>query len=100
MTNVRWGGTVVVALTLGVLVLGWPYLLGDWVAGSLGAGAGVRTGVAWALEGAYLAGLPLAVALSRRSALGVGRVSGVVLPVVYGVFGIALLAATALLFTA
>ncbi|MDR7276759.1 hypothetical protein [Catenuloplanes atrovinosus] len=100
MNNVRWAGTVVVALCLGVLALGWPYLLGGWLAGALGAGAGVRTGVAWLLEGAYLVGLPMTVALSRRRGLGAGTVTRVVLPVVYCVFGLALLAATAVLFTA
>ncbi|GAB7046253.1 hypothetical protein [Catenuloplanes indicus] len=99
MTNLRWAGTTVVALCLGVLALGWPYLLGGWVAGEFGAGAAIRTGVAWTLEIAYLAGLPLAVALSRRTAPGTGRVTGVVLPAVYTVFGIVLLAVTVRLFT-
>ncbi|GAB7039368.1 MULTISPECIES: hypothetical protein [Catenuloplanes] len=99
MTNLRWAGTAVAALCLGVLALGWPYLLGGWVAGAFGAGAAVRTGVAWALEACYLVGLPLVVALSRRSALGTGRVTGVLLPAVYAVFGVVLLAVTILLFT-
>lgn len=99
MTNLRWAATTVLALCLGVLALGWPYLLGGWVAGSFGAGAALRTGVAWSLEATYLIGLPLVVALSRRSALGAGRVGGAALPVVYGVFGVLLLAVTALLFT-
>lgn len=93
-------GAVVAALCLGIAVLAWPYLLGGWLASSFGASPGTRTLVAWGLESSYLVGLPLVVLLSKRRDLGVGLVTGLVLPVVYAVFGAALLGVTVVLFTA
>ncbi|MFI5841551.1 hypothetical protein ACIA8K_17775 [Catenuloplanes sp. NPDC051500] len=93
-------GAVVAALCLGIVILGWPYLLGGWLAGSFGAGAHLRALAAWSLELSYLVGLPLVVLLSRRRELGVGLVTRFVLPVVYAVFGAAILGVAAVLFTA
>jgi hypothetical protein len=93
-------GAVVAALCLGVVVLGWPYLLGGWLAGSFGASAGTRTLVAWVLESSYLVGLPVVVLLTRRRELGVGLITRFVLPVVYAVFGAVIVGVTVVLFTA
>ncbi|WP_033338534.1 hypothetical protein [Catenuloplanes japonicus] len=93
-------GAVVAALCLGIVVLGWPYLLGGWLADSFGAATGTRTLAAWGLELSYLVGLPLVVLLSRRRELGVDLVTRFVLPVVYGVFGAAILGVAVVLFTA
>ncbi|MGI3780477.1 MAG: hypothetical protein ACRYG2_06830, partial [Janthinobacterium lividum] len=60
-------GVILIALV--GLTIFWPYLLGSWLAGQLGAvkGGGVRTLTAWSFEVAYaLAAIGIFAAVTAR----------------------------------